>query len=68
MAAYLQGNTNTTSERPVPATYRVYVKETPGSSWRFTGVIESSKDVADRVWADIVRRLRYHAYKLEPPT
>jgi hypothetical protein len=45
--------------------YRVYVKATPASPWRFTGVIESSKDVADKVWSDIVKKLRYHSYKLE---
>lgn len=45
--------------------YRVYVKATPASPWRFTGVIESSKDVADKVWSDIIKKLRYHAYKLE---
>lgn len=45
--------------------YRVLVKAAPHSPWRFTGVVESNKEVADRVWSDIVRRLNYHAYKLE---
>lgn len=45
--------------------YRVYTKAAPHSPWRFTGVIESNKATADAVWPAIIKRLRYHAYKLE---
>lgn len=48
--------------------YRVYVKASATSQWRFSGVVESNKAVADRVWSGIIKRLRYHAYKLEPCT
>ena len=30
-----------------------------------TLIIESNKDLAQTVWADIIKRLRYHSYKLE---
>jgi hypothetical protein len=46
-------------------TYRVWVKATDRSPWRDTGIVESNKSVAERVWASIVRDLRYHAFKLE---
>lgn len=45
--------------------YRVYLKAGPNSRWYFSGVVESSRDVANHVWPDIIKRLRYHSYKLE---
>lgn len=45
--------------------YMVYTKAAAHSPWRFTGVVESNKETADKVWPNIIKRLRYHAYKLE---
>jgi hypothetical protein len=45
--------------------YRVYVKPTSSASWRDTGIIESNKELAQEVWVGIVKRLRYHSFKLE---
>ena len=48
--------------------YRVYTKATKNSPWKFNGVIESNLDNAHKCWTDTIKRLRYHAYKLEPCT
>jgi hypothetical protein len=45
--------------------YLVYTKAAPHSPWRFTGIVESNREIADRVWTDITRKLKYHNYKLE---
>lgn len=45
--------------------YKVFTKATESSPWKFTGVIEASRETADKLWPDIIRRLRYHSYKLE---
>lgn len=45
--------------------YMVYTKAAAHSPWRFTGVVESNKETADKVWPNIIKQLRYHAYKLE---
>jgi hypothetical protein len=42
--------------------YQVWTKAAPHPPWRFTGIVESTKN--DKLWADIIRRLRYHAYEL----
>lgn len=44
--------------------YRVEVKAAPHSPWTFTGVIESDRELAMKVWTDIVRRLQYHSFRL----
>ena len=45
--------------------YRVYIKASAQSPWKFSGTVESNKQVANKIWPDIIKRLRYHAYKLE---
>jgi hypothetical protein len=45
--------------------YMVYVKAAAHSPWRYTGVVESNKETAEKIWPDIIKRLRYHAYRLE---
>lgn len=44
--------------------YHVWTKAAPHSPWRFTGIVESDRDLAHRLWTDIIRRLGYHAYEL----
>jgi spore coat protein U-like protein len=53
-----------TPEGNVKINYRVYTRATATSPWRDTGIIESDRDTAHAVWAGIIRRLRYHSYKL----
>jgi hypothetical protein len=48
--------------------YRVYTKATESSRWKDTGIIESNRDAAADAWDSIIRRIQYHAYKLEPVT
>jgi hypothetical protein len=45
--------------------YRVYAKAAAHSPWHDTGIIESDREVANKVWTDIIKSLRYHAFKLE---
>jgi hypothetical protein len=52
--------------RRVSVCYLVFVKPSADARWRDTGVIETNRDTADRVWPGIVRRLRYVNYKLVP--
>jgi|GEM_PF-3876895 len=46
--------------------YRVELKASPSSPWHFSGVIESNRELAHKVWAEIVKNLRYHDYRLVP--
>lgn len=48
--------------------YRVYMKPTAHTPWHDTGIIESNKEAAEKVWAGIVKSLRYYAFKLEAIT
>lgn len=48
--------------------YRVYTKPTKIAPWKDTGIIESNREVADKVWADIIKNLSYHSFRLFPIT
>ena len=48
--------------------WRVYTKTTSYSPWVQTGIIESNKELAEKIWLDIIKRLQYHSFKLEPIT
>lgn len=45
--------------------WRVYIKASVHSPWRFTGIIESDKAKAVYYWAKRIKDLKYFAYKLE---
>ncbi len=48
--------------------YRVETRVAAHSPWRFTGIIESDKALAVKVWTEITRKLRHHAFRLIPIT
>jgi len=48
--------------------YRVEVKAAAHSPWTFTGIIESDRELALKVWSSIITRLGYHDFKLYPCT
>lgn len=48
--------------------YAVWLKASPKSGWHFSGVVESDKEVANRVWTEIVRDLGYYDYELRYAT
>ena len=43
--------------------YRVESKASANSPWRFTGIIESNKEIAAPIWDGIIAKLRYHSYR-----
>lgn len=49
-------------------TYRVYLKRAPGVPFKDAGIIESNRPAAEAFWADLVKRFRYAAFRLEPIT
>ena len=45
--------------------WRVYTKATSNSPWVQTGVIKSNKELAEKLWAEIIQKIQYHSFKLE---
>lgn len=46
--------------------YRVYVKDTPTSSWRDSKILESDPTHGQRIWKQICKRLGKASFKLVP--
>lgn len=44
--------------------YRVEIKMTPSSPWRDNGIIVTNLDSELVIWAEIVRELKRHAFRL----
>jgi hypothetical protein len=45
--------------------WRVYTKVAAHSPWKDTGVVESNREAALKVWTTVVHNLKHHAFKLE---